>query len=455
MADTKKIVTGYFPRKLQEFLHANLKRFSVLVCHRRFGKTVFAVNQMLHRALRCPLKYPQYAYLSPTYKQSKQVAWEMLKQFTSKIPGATANEADLRVDIPRPNMGDHVRLLLLGAENPDSLRGLYLDGTILDEYSQCPPDVFSKVIRPALSDRKGWGIFIGTPSGQNHFYDIYQIAKENASGNWFHAMYKASETGIVDEEELRDARATMSEEEYNQEYECDFAAAMVGAYFGKHLNRADEEGRITDVPYDPNYPVVTAWDLGMDDETAIWCMQMVGREPRVINYYKNDGKDLRHYWEWLKGTRYTFAHHLLPHDVSVRELGTGKTRMLTLQNHGMRDIQVLPKRQHLMDWIHAGRLLIDKAYFDRTKCADGLNSLRNYERKYDTKKKKFDDRPLHNWASHGADAFQHLAYGHREDYTDTQQSHLPRQCNMAYDIFDYENDDGRSLDGFRRASRKF
>ena len=173
----KTVSTGYNPRPLQLEIHKKMKRFNVLVLHRRFGKTVLSINEMLDRGLRNPRKNPQYVYLAGTYGQAKRVAWEYVKEFTKKLPGAKANEAELRVDIPRPHLEDKVRLLLLGAENPDSLRGIYIDGCVLDEFGGCDPSVWGEVIRPALADREGWAIFIGTPKGQNHFYNLYNKAR--------------------------------------------------------------------------------------------------------------------------------------------------------------------------------------------------------------------------------------------------------------------------------------
>jgi hypothetical protein len=171
----EEVAIPYVPRPFQAVLHAGLKRFNLLVCHRRFGKTVFSIMEMIDRGLRNDLRNPQYAYIAPTYGQAKRVAWEYLKYYCSHIPNAKANEAELRIDIMREHVDgskDKIRFMLLGAENPDSLRGIYLDGCILDEYAQCPPAIWGEVVRPALSDRKGWAIFIGTPKGQNHFHEM-------------------------------------------------------------------------------------------------------------------------------------------------------------------------------------------------------------------------------------------------------------------------------------------
>lgn len=404
---TEVVDLGYRPRPFQSIIHSRLRRFNVLVCHRRFGKTVFSIAEMMDQGLNCTYKNPQYAYIAPTYGQAKRVAWEYLKDFARQIPGSKANEAELRVDIPRPETNDKIRFMLLGAENPDSLRGIYLDGVILDEYAQCDPIIWGQVIRPALSDRKGWAIFIGTPKGQNHFWDIYNNAlnMKGKSQNWYVAMYKASETGVLDDEELDEAKMTMSEEEFDQEYECSFSAALVGAYYGKYINELDKNGRIINFDYDPTVSVSTYWDLGVSDSTAIWFVQRVGNEIRLIDYLENSGVGLEWYAKEIQNKPYVYERHGIPHDGAARELGTGRSRQETLLDYGIR-AEIIP-RQSIADGINASRVLLQKnIWFHKTRCSRGLDALRNYQRKYDSKNQIFLQSPLHNWASNGADAFR-------------------------------------------------
>lgn len=209
------VTIPYKPRAQQQELHDNLKRFNVLPCHRRFGKTVFAINELLKKAALNDLLNPRYAYIAPLYKQAKTVAWDYLKHFSRVIPGVVINESELRIDYPWG-----ARIQLFGADNPDSLRGQYFDGVVIDEVAQCSPTLYGEVIRPALADRKGWVIFIGTPKGHDHFYNLYQFAKRDPA--WYANSFKASETGILDKEELDQAQKQMSEAEYRQEFECDF-----------------------------------------------------------------------------------------------------------------------------------------------------------------------------------------------------------------------------------------
>jgi len=429
-----KVSTGYIPRPLQDHLHNSLKRFNVLVCHRRFGKTVFAINEMLDQGLRCELRNPQYAYIAPTYGQAKRVAWEYLKDYTKHLPNRTVNEAELRVDIHRPDREDHVRFMLLGAENPDSLLGIYLDGVLLDEYAVMNPVIWSTIIRPALSDRKGWAIFIGTPRGNNHFKQIFEIAKKNESGLWYSAMYKASETGVVDAGELAAAKIEMSDEEFDQEYECSFTAALQGAYYGKYMNDLEVKGRFTAVDYAPGSLVHTAWDLGISDSTAIWFVQEIGKELHVIDYLCEAGKGLEYYVSEIKNRGYVYGRHILPHDAAARELGTGKSRQEVLEDLGL-DIEIIP-RQNLMDGVNAVRVMLHRCWFDAVKCHDGLECLKNYQRKWDAKKATFLDTPNHDWSSHGADAFRYLALGFRGN-SGMIRGNLPRHAVAEYDEFDF------------------
>lgn len=238
LEETTKVSLGYTPRRLQAYLHNACKRFNVIVCHRRFGKTRFSLGHLLDKALKNNQENPNYAYIAPTYGQAERVAWTYLKDHLRNMPTAKINEAKLRVEIHRPDKGDKITIWLLGAENPDSIRGIYLDGVILDEYAQCSPEIWGEVIRPALSDRKGWAVFIGTPKGMNAFYKMYQQAvrlqKDSPQLGWFAFVAKASKTGILDEIELDGAKQEMSDEEYEQEFECFPEGTLVATANGNY-----------------------------------------------------------------------------------------------------------------------------------------------------------------------------------------------------------------------------
>lgn len=428
----KVIDVGYSPRPFQKWLHRKLKRFNVIAAHRRFGKTVFAIAELVDQSLRCELHNPQFAYIAPTYGAAKRIAWEYIKDSTKNIPGVKHNESELRVEIPRPGREDKIKIMLLGAENPGNLRGIYLDGCIIDEYAECDPTIWSQVIRPALSDRKGWAIFIGTPKGRNHFYDVYH--KTIGLDDWFQATLRASQTHVVDAGELLSAQATMSEEEYEQEYEVSWSAALIGAYYGKQLAVLEKDEKLhANVPYDPALMTDTFWDLGIGDTTAIWFVQQFGNEVRLIDYYETSGQDLAHYVGVIKSKNYLYNSHNLPHDAAARDLSTGKTRQETLRKYGLERTYIIP-RQNIDDGIHAARMILPRCVFD-IKCKRGVMALQNYQRKWDAKNKIFQDKPLHDWASNGSDAFRMLALGLRTPDQIKARRSLPRFAETSYNVF--------------------
>jgi len=419
MTKRTRVTTGYKPRPLQKAIHKSLKRWNVLVCHRRFGKSVMSINQLIHSALSFKGKNGRFAYLAPTYTQGKTIAWDYLKEFSQPVPGTKANESELRVDFPN---GSRVRIF--GCDRPDALRGIYLDGVVLDEYAQMPANLFGEVVRPSLSDRKGYAIWIGTPQGKNAFYDLYRQA--DGRSEWFTAMYKASDTGILDKDELKDAQSIMTSDEYEQEYECSWQASIKGAYYAKWMNEADKEGRITSVPYDPALAVHTAWDLGVGDATAIWFFQAYGRELRIIDYYEASGEGLPYYAKILQERGYVYGDHFAPHDIAVRELGSGRSRKEIALNLGIR-FQVVAK-QSIDDGIEAVRSVLPRCYFDEKKARQGLDSLLHYHKEFDQKRGEFKNRPYHDWSSHASDAFRYLAVGFK-DSTEQFESYEPEAVN--------------------------
>ena len=397
----------YKPRKLLKPFHKRSERYAIIVAHRRFGKTVAAINDLIRDALTISRKNVRVAYIAPYYRQAKAIAWDYLLEYTRDIEGSVANASELRVDFP-----NGARIRLFGADNYDAMRGLYFDSVVADEPADFPANAWPTVIRPALADRKGRATFIGTPKGKNEFWDIWHEAQDDP--NWYAEMFRASETSILEQEELDEARQTMGDDRYDQEFECSFEAAIQGAYYAKQMKEATEEGRITRVPYDRAASVITAWDLGIGDSTAIWFAQFVGQEIRIIDYYENSGVGLDHYAKVLLDKEYQYEQHILPHDVQVKELGTGKSRLETLDALGIRNIEIAPKLA-VEDGIQAARTMIPKCWFDADNCARGVEALRQYRRDFDEKLKTWRGRPLHDWTSHGADAFRYLAVGYRKE----------------------------------------
>jgi phage terminase large subunit len=393
-------------RPLQRDLYTHMRRWNVWVCHRRFGKTYLCLLILLKQAFECPLTAPRYAYLAPLYRQVKAIAWDYLKRLLAQIPGCHHNEAELWGELPTG-----ARIQLLGADNPDSLRGVYLDGAVLDEYPHMRQRTFTEVIRPALSDRHGWAIKVGTPYGKNHFHAEYHAAlgaMAEGDRTTHAALYKASQTGVLSAAELASARVSMGQDAYDQEYECEFEAAIPGAYYAEQFRQVDAERRITRVPYDPTYPVYTFWDIGIDDSTAIWCAQFIGRQICLIHYCEDSGYGLPYYATYLKNLPYEYRAHLFPHDGAHREWGSGERREDTAARLLPGRIEIAA-RPSLDTGIQNVRLMFPRLVFDAVGCEVGLNAARNYHHKYDADKKVFLNTPEHSWASHGADALRTLA----------------------------------------------
>jgi phage terminase large subunit len=406
-------------------LLTSTSRWSVVVAHRRAGKTVACIQKLLVSALHSKGTRPRYAYIAPFLKQAKTVAWDYLKMAARQIPGAGIHESELRVDFTN---GAQIRLY--GADNPDALRGIYLDGVVLDEAADMSPRIFPEILRPALSDREGWAIWIGTPKGMNSFYELWAGDGRDWVGaindpEWFTLMLKASETGLVKEKELLSNRKTMSADQYQQEYECSFTAAIVGAYYGREMEACEAEGRIVERLYDPAIEVHTAWDLGASDDTVIWFYQQSGMDIRLVDYYAANGWGLDHYAKVLAERGYRYGRHHLPHDVEMRVLTGGeiaRTRKQTLEGLGV-PVTVVPKWS-VEDGINAVRRILPRCWFDKTKTAEGIKALRQYRREYDEVRKTFVERPLHDWASHPADAARYLAISVTEPAT--SQKNMPK-----------------------------
>lgn len=400
------MILDYAPRRAFLPYHARKERFAVGVAHRRAGKTVGTINDLVARTATNPLDNPRSAYIAPLFNQAKDVAWAYLKHYSRPLLAKPPNESELYVELI-----NGARIRLYGADNPDRLRGIYLDDVVLDEYADMHPAVWGEVIRPLLADRQGRATFIGTPKGRNAFYDLY--ARAESDPDWFRFMLRSSETGIIARAELDAARKDMTPEQYEQEFECSFEAAILGAYFGKEVAEAERDGRIRQIEYEPALPVYTAWDLGMGDSTSIWFWQAIRGEIRVIDFYESNGVPVSHYAKVLHAKPYAYGGDFVPHDAKVREFtGDGRTRIEAMIKEGLKP-RLVPAHK-IMDGINAARVLFGRMVFDEVNCRQGLEALRQYRAEYDDKARVFRDAPKHDWTSHAADAFRYLAMAWRE-----------------------------------------
>lgn len=413
---SKRVVESpYNPRPHSLAFHARSERFAILVMHRRAGKTVMCINDLIDKALQNKLPMPRYGYIAPLYKQAKDVAWSYLKMYAAPVIERVM-ESELSVQLVN---GALIRLY--GADNPDSLRGIYFDGAILDEYGDMQPRLFGEVIAPTLTDRRGWAVFIGTPKGPNHFYELWEDSTPEAvrrkaaergipEVHWLRQMLKASESGIIPADELALA-ATLpgsDEDTFRQEFECDFQAAVRGAYYGKQLNGL-ESTNMGSFPWDPDLQVLTAWDIGYTDDTSIWFYQVNGREIKVIDFFTVAGYSVGDVLGVLRSKPYAYGMAYLPHDAKNRSFQTGKSTRELMIEDGLRT-QIVPSLS-IQDGIQAVRKTLPRVYFntDNADVRIGVNALRVYQRKWDDKRRMFSEQPLHDWSSNPADAFRMLA----------------------------------------------
>jgi hypothetical protein len=402
---TQTIKLGYEARKPFRPFHTRKQRFGCIVAHRRAGKTVASILDLIDAALRCDKPDPRFAYIAPYYAQAKDVVWAYVKRFTGQIPGAQINESELRVDFPH----NGARLRLYGADNYDRLRGIYLDGVVLDEFADQPPQAWREVIRPALADRQGWAVFIGTPKGRNAFYDVYQSAL--TSDEWFALKLKASETGLVEQSELDAMRAQMTANEYNREMECDFDAAIEGAYYADEIAKARAEGRIGLVAEDPHLIVRLYADIGgtgaKADNFVFWAAQHVGTEIRWTNHYEVQGQPIAAHLAWLRSQGYSpdRAAIWLPHDGDTQDKVFDVSYRSALEAAGY-TVHVIPNQGKgaAINRIEKGRHLFGRMRFDEARTKAGVDALVAYHEKRD-EKRGIGLGPAHDWASHSADAF--------------------------------------------------
>jgi phage terminase large subunit len=412
MEEVLDIELEYSPRTVFQDFHDREQRWAVVVAHRRCGKTVSCINDLIYRALTEDKEHGQYAYVAPYYSQAKNIAWDYLQRYAKPVL-ARANQSELWVELV-----NGAKIKLYGADNPDALRGLYLDGVVLDEYADMRPRMWGEIIRPLLADRMGWAVFIGTPKGHNAFYDVYTNATKDQ--RWFAKTLRASQTGLLPNSELEDAQASMSPDQYEQEFECSFEAAILGAFYGKEMRVLTDAGRITTVEADPLFPVNTAWDLGYSDDTALWFYQVIYGEIRILDYHSSNGHQVSYYTDLLESkrqeNRWKYGKHYLPHDARAKTLASGGKSIIEqiASKIPVESLKIVPSLS-LQDGIQATRLALMRSWFDGVKCQDGIECLRQYQREYDEDKKVFRDKPKHDWTSHGADAFRMLAIAWKEE----------------------------------------
>lgn len=420
-----RIPYGYTPREYQTkmlgAIPAGYKRY-IGVWHRRAGKDKTAFNFVVSEAVKTKAVY---YYFLPTYQQGRKIVWEGIDprtgiKFLDHVPDhllAKKNDSDMKLVLTNGSL-----IQVVGTDNWNSIMGTPPYGCVFSEYSLQDPRAWD-YIRPILRENGGWAMFIYTPRGRNHGFNLYKMALRQP--DWFVEKLTVRDTKrddgspVITEEDIeKDREEGMDENLIEQEYYCSFEGAIQGSYYAKQIKQAREDKRVTTVPYVQGIPVDTYWDLGMNDSMSIWFVQpvMYG-ELRVIEYYENNGEGFAHYHKYLQSRPYIYGTHYMPHDVKNRELATGISRQKAAEELGIRPIQRIERPKDL-DAVNAGieacRMILSRCYFDESKCQRGLEALESYQKVWDEENKVFKNRPLHNWASNGADAFRTFAVGFRD-----------------------------------------
>lgn len=383
------------------------------VWHRRAGKDEIALHWTAVATQRRPATY---WHMLPEASQARKAIWDAINPHTGirrideVFPLAmrsNTKENDMMIKFTNGSTWQ-----VVGSDNYNSLVGSPPAGVVLSEYALADPLAWA-YLRPILKENGGWAMFISTPRGQNHLADMFRAAEKDA--NWFCQKLPATQTRLFTAEDLASELLAYQEEYgenngkalFRQEYECSFDAAMLGAIYAEWIERAEAEGRIRPNLYDPTLPVYTAWDLGFDDATAIWFYQVVRTEVRLIDYFEDSLQPPEFYVEVMKSKGYNYANgkNYGPHDAANKLLQAGG-RSLVQQFYGMGVPMQVVAATSIMNGIAAARVLLKRSYFDRDKCAKGIKHLRQYQWKFDAKRKLFSSVPLHDEHSHGADALE-------------------------------------------------
>jgi hypothetical protein len=394
---------------------------AVVAWHRRAGKDLTCVNIVAIKALQ---RVGTYWYVLPYGNQARRIVWNGMtgegKKFIDYFPRELVekkSEQEMRIHLKNGSI-----IQLMGSDDPDKMVGANPVGVVFSEYSISDPSAW-QLINPILAENGGWALFNGTPRGENHFYKM--LLKAQADKAWYSSHLSVKDTKAIAPDELRKARNELNNEaRFQSEYMCSFKTPVEGAYYGSQINKAYREKRVVDsIAVDPLLPVHTAWDLGMDDATTIWFFQQFRNELRIVNYYENSGEGLPHYarelHRWSAQKDVTYGKHYAPHDIKVRELGTGKSRLETARGLGLKFTPV--KKLSIIDGIEAVRNILPKCWFSKTACYAGIEALKGYHKEFDSSRAVFRKTPVHDSNSHGADAFRTLAVGLKQPKLDKKK----------------------------------
>lgn len=432
-----KFVPRFYQLPICDALENQGYKRLIIIMPRRAGKDITAFNLMVRAAFK---KVGVYFYIFPTYAQAKKVIWDSItnsgERFLDYIPDIlirSKNSQEMKITLINGS-----QIQLVGSDNIDRLVGTNPIGLVYSEYAMQDPRAYS-FMRPILAANDGWALFISTPRGKNHMYDLYQMALE--SPDWYALKLSLDETKHIPLEEIEKDRqeGLISEDLIQQEYYCSFSMGVEGAYYAKYLDKLRVEGRISAVPWEPAHKVHTAWDLGMRDSTTIIFYQLIGMTIRIIDCYENSKEGLEHYAQQLQSLPYNYGKHVAPHDIKVRELGTGISRIDKARQLGISFI-VAPNLS-ISDGIESVRTMLSKVWIDEVKCAPLIKALENYRQEFDHKKKVYLPRPLHNWASHYADTARYMALS----LSKTKDGSTPEELDKRYQEAVYGRSTGQDF----------
>jgi phage terminase large subunit len=428
-------IPDFEPRPYQlEFLKAmdSGKDRAVLVWHRRAGKEIVCFNYMIRQAYWH--RVGTYVYFFPTTRLGRRILWDGInkdgKRFISYIPKQIIekiNEQEMKIILKNGSI-----IQIIGTDLIENV-GVNPVGLVFSEFSLQDPKAWA-FTRPILRENQGWAVFNSTPRGRNHAYDMYLMAKNNPE--WFCQKLSILDTGVLTEEDMdSERREGMSEQMIQQEYYCNFDQGVEGSYYAKLLNQAEIDGRLTSVPYDPNTCVDTYWDLGVSDETVVLFCQNVGNQIHIINMYRNQGEGLGHYAKFMQDQAskygYVYGDHYAPHDIQVRELGSGaKTRLQIAKDLGIR-FQIVPKVS-IFEGIELCRGIFHKLWIDSKKCNYFIKCAEDYHKAYNERLNVYSDKPVHNWASHTMDAFRYMAIVQTKRYKGHMSEEEARNLERMY-----------------------
>ena len=417
---------------------------AVAVWHRRAGKDELCLHTAACKAFE---RVGNYWHMLPQYSQARKAIWDAVNPRTGKKRIDEAFPLELRATTRQDQMmiifKNGSTWQVVGSDSFDNLVGSTPCGVVFSEWSISNPRAWA-YLRPILAENGGWAFFIYTPRGRNHGYNTLQTAIK--SDDWFGEVLTAEKTGVFDEKTLAAERQELIElygeddgdSVFRQEYYCSFDAALLGAFYGKWIEKAEADGRIGNYPAIAGKEVFTAWDLGHSDDTVIWFFQLdLGGKIILIDYYASNGKGIDHYVDILKRRAYTYGRHYMPHDAFADTIqGAGKSILKQMHELGVRNIERVPD-ESVTQGIQAARKILPNCYFNADPTADGVDSLRNYQRKWDADKKCFGNTPVHDWSSHAADAFRYLALSCLREKTVEKPAEKPKFLHelTANDVF--------------------